>query len=111
MPFSRIEFRHAQDSDWQPVKDAAKQIAFAEDHAIFHGFTAAGIIGIAPGSSNPALHLPPDVCGAASSMPRCRFGRSTFDSTLDAEPSRNLARFCHDWFPWNLEDEDGGVVT
>lgn len=27
--------RGAKDSDWQPVKDAAKQIAFAEDRAIF----------------------------------------------------------------------------
>ena len=53
--------RGAQDSDWQPVKDAAKRIAFAEDHAIFHGFTAAGIAGIVPGSSNPTLQFPSDV--------------------------------------------------
>jgi uncharacterized linocin/CFP29 family protein len=51
----------AQDSDWQPVKDAAKQIAFAEDHAIFHGFAAGGISGIAPNSSNPPLRLPSDI--------------------------------------------------
>jgi uncharacterized linocin/CFP29 family protein len=30
--------RGATDSDWQPVKDAARQIAFAEDCAIFEGF-------------------------------------------------------------------------
>ena len=53
--------RGAQDSDWQPVKDAAKQIAFAEDRAIFHGYAATGVVGIAPGSSNPALSLPADV--------------------------------------------------
>jgi uncharacterized linocin/CFP29 family protein len=53
--------RGAQDSDWQPVKDAAKQIALAEDHTILHGSTAAGIPGIAPGSSNPPVPLPPDV--------------------------------------------------
>ncbi|HEU5265858.1 MAG TPA: family 1 encapsulin nanocompartment shell protein, partial [Jatrophihabitans sp.] len=47
--------RGAQDSDWQPVKDAAKQIAFAEDRAIFHGSAAAGIAGIAPSSSNTPL--------------------------------------------------------
>lgn len=52
--------RGAQDSDWQPVKDAAKQIAFAEDRAIFHGFGPAGIPGIAPGSSNPPVPLPAD---------------------------------------------------
>lgn len=50
--------RGAQDSDWQPVKEAARQIAFAEDHVIFNGSSAAGIAGIAPGSSNAPLPLP-----------------------------------------------------
>jgi uncharacterized linocin/CFP29 family protein len=53
--------RGAKDSDWQPVKDAAKQIAFAEDGAIFDGFAAAGIAGIRASTSNPALALPDDV--------------------------------------------------
>jgi uncharacterized linocin/CFP29 family protein len=35
--------RGANDSDWQPAKDAARQIAFAEDGAIFEGYAAAGI--------------------------------------------------------------------
>jgi len=52
--------RGSQDSDWQPVKDAARQIAFAEDRAIVHGFGAAGIGGIVPGSSNPSIALPSD---------------------------------------------------
>ena len=50
--------RGAKDSDWQPVKDAAKQIAFAEDHLVFHGSDAAGIQGLAPSTSNPVLALP-----------------------------------------------------
>jgi uncharacterized linocin/CFP29 family protein len=50
--------RGAQDSDWQPVKDAARQIAFAEDRAIFEGYPAAGITGIRRSSSNPVLTLP-----------------------------------------------------
>ncbi len=37
--------RGANDSDWQPAKDAARQIAFAEDAAIFEGYAAAGIGG------------------------------------------------------------------
>ncbi|MBO1326092.1 bacteriocin family protein [Acetobacter sp. TBRC 12305] len=49
--------RGAQDSDWDPVKEAAKTIAFAEDRAVFHGYAQAGIQGIGPGSSNPALAL------------------------------------------------------
>src|SRR5580693_9837606 len=50
--------RGAQDSDWQPVKDAARQIAFAEDRAVFEGYPAAGIGGIRNSSSNPGFTLP-----------------------------------------------------
>jgi uncharacterized linocin/CFP29 family protein len=53
--------RGAKDSDWQSVKDAARQIAFAEDHAVFDGYPAAGIAGIRASSSNPGLTLPDDV--------------------------------------------------
>ena len=53
--------RGANDSDWQPLKDAAKRIAFAEDCAIFEGYAAAGIQGIRRGTSNPVATLPGDV--------------------------------------------------
>src|SRR5262249_59102673 len=53
--------RGAQDPDWQPVKDAARRIAFAEDRAVFEGYSAAGIRGISESSSNPRLTLPADV--------------------------------------------------
>jgi len=53
--------RGALDPDWQPVKDAAKKIAFAEDHAIVEGYAAAQITGIRQASSNPALALPAEV--------------------------------------------------
>src|SRR6202042_1829941 len=53
--------RGANDSDWQPAKDAARQIAFAEDAAIFEGYAAAGIGGIREGTSNPIMTLPDDV--------------------------------------------------
>jgi uncharacterized linocin/CFP29 family protein len=53
--------RGAKDADWQPVKDAARQVAFAEDRAVFEGYAAAGITGIRDGSSNPTLSLPSDV--------------------------------------------------
>jgi uncharacterized linocin/CFP29 family protein len=53
--------RGAKDSDWQPAKDAARLLAFAEDRAIFEGYAAAGIGGIREGTSNPVLTLPPDV--------------------------------------------------
>jgi uncharacterized linocin/CFP29 family protein len=52
--------RGAKDSDWQPVKDAATQLAFAEDRAVVDGFAAAGITGLRAASSNPLLELPAD---------------------------------------------------
>jgi uncharacterized linocin/CFP29 family protein len=53
--------RGANDSDWQPAKDAARKLAYAEDGAIFEGYAAAGIVGIRQGTSNPAMTLPGDV--------------------------------------------------
>ena len=53
--------RGANDSDWQPAKDAARKIAFAEDRAIFEGYDAAGIVGVRQGTSNPKKPLPADV--------------------------------------------------
>lgn len=50
--------RGSTDSDWQPLKDAARVIAFAEDRAVFDGYAAAGIEGVRPGASNPAVNLP-----------------------------------------------------
>jgi uncharacterized linocin/CFP29 family protein len=53
--------RGSADSDWQPAKDAAQKIAYAEDRAIFEGYSAAGIVGIRQGTSNPIMTLPADV--------------------------------------------------
>jgi uncharacterized linocin/CFP29 family protein len=53
--------RGANDSDWQPAKDAAKRIAFAEDGAIFEGYAPGGIEGVRQGTSNPIEPLPGDV--------------------------------------------------
>ncbi|MGQ4598354.1 family 1 encapsulin nanocompartment shell protein [Nocardia sp. R6R-6] len=66
VPFtlSRVELdnveRGAKDTDLDPVKDAAKKIAFAEDRAIFEGYPAADIIGIRAGSANQAITIPSD---------------------------------------------------
>lgn len=53
--------RGAEDSNWQPAKDAAKTLAFAEDRAIFDGYQAANIQGIRQGTSNPVTALPEDI--------------------------------------------------
>ena len=52
--------RGARDPDWQPVKDAARTMAFAEDRAVFEGYEGGGIAGIRETASNPALTLPSD---------------------------------------------------
>ncbi|HEV2377147.1 MAG TPA: family 1 encapsulin nanocompartment shell protein [Streptosporangiaceae bacterium] len=52
--------RGAKDPDWQPVKDAAKKIAFAEDRSVFEGYDAVGVTGVRASSSNPSLVLPGD---------------------------------------------------
>jgi uncharacterized linocin/CFP29 family protein len=53
--------RGAEDADWQPAKDAAQKIAYAEDRAIFEGYAAGRIGGIRQGTSNPVMTLPADV--------------------------------------------------
>ncbi|GLW70552.1 putative 29 kDa antigen CFP29 [Kitasatospora phosalacinea] len=53
--------RGSKDSDWDPVKDAARTIALAEDRALFDGYPAAGITGIRDGSTNHPVDLPADV--------------------------------------------------
>ncbi|MEW1653961.1 family 1 encapsulin nanocompartment shell protein [Streptomyces sp. NPDC093707] len=52
--------RGAQDSDWQPVKDAAHTMALAEDRTVFEGYAAAGIDGLRRRTSNPVIALPPE---------------------------------------------------
>jgi len=83
--------RGALDPDWQPVKDAAKKIAFAEDRAIFDGYAAAQITGVRPSSSNPALALPgeardyPDVVSKAVSELRLAGVAGPYSLLLSAD--------------------------
>lgn len=53
--------RGAKDSDWDPVVDAASELALAEDRAIFEGYAAAGITGIRNEASATPIPLPEDV--------------------------------------------------
>jgi uncharacterized linocin/CFP29 family protein len=83
--------RGAQDPDWQPVKDAARKIAFAEDRAILEGYQAAGITGVRASSSNPVLSLPssateyPDVVSKAVSALRLAGVAGPFSLLLSAD--------------------------
>lgn len=83
--------RGSQDSDWDPVKDAAKKLAFVEDRAIFEGYEAASVEGIRKTSSNPALALPadareiPDVISRALSALRLAGVDGPYSVLLSAE--------------------------
>jgi uncharacterized linocin/CFP29 family protein len=55
--------RGANDPDLQPLKEAARRIAFAEDRTVFEGYAAASIPGVRRGTSHPILTLPADVKG------------------------------------------------
>ncbi|WP_020499097.1 family 1 encapsulin nanocompartment shell protein [Sciscionella marina] len=97
--------RGAQDSDWQPVKDAAKLIAFAEDHAIFHGSAAAGIDGIVATSSNAALTLPaeaqqyPDAVAQALTVLRLAGVDGPYSLLLSADAYTAVAETTHSGYP------------
>lgn len=62
--------RGANDPDLQPLKDAARKIAFAEDRAVFEGYEAAHIEGIHRGTSNKAISLPKDVADYPTAVAR-----------------------------------------
>jgi uncharacterized linocin/CFP29 family protein len=50
--------RGADDSDLEPVTEAAEKIARAEDAAIFNGYADAGIVGIIEASPHTKLPIP-----------------------------------------------------
>jgi uncharacterized linocin/CFP29 family protein len=52
--------RGAQDIDLDALAEAARRIATAENRAVFHGFAAAGIEGIAESSTHDAIALGED---------------------------------------------------
>lgn len=97
--------RGAMDSDWSPLKDAARKLAFAEDRAVFDGFAAAGIEGIRAGASNPALKLPaqvkayPDVVAQAVSQLRLAGVEGPYTLILGADAYTAAAGGSDDGYP------------
>jgi uncharacterized linocin/CFP29 family protein len=97
--------RGADDSDWQPVKDAARKIAYAEDRAIFDGYAAAGIGGIRQGTSNPVMTLPadvrqyPDVIAQALSQLRLVGVNGPYSVLLGADAYTALAETVDNGYP------------
>ena len=97
--------RGSNDSDWQPLKDAARTIAFAEDRAIFDGYAAAGIGGIRAGSSNAAVPLPadlddyPEAVAKALNDLRLAGCNGPYALVLGAEPYTRLTGGSDDGYP------------
>jgi uncharacterized linocin/CFP29 family protein len=97
--------RGANDSDWQPAKDAAQKIAYAEDRAIFEGYPAAAIGGIRQGTSNPILTLPadvrhyPDAIARALNHLRLVGVEGPYSALLSADAYTALAETSDDGYP------------
>jgi uncharacterized linocin/CFP29 family protein len=97
--------RGSNDSDWQPAKDAVREIAFAEDRAIFDGYAAAGIGGIREGTSNPIMTLPadirayPDAVAQALSQLRLAGVNGPYSVLLSAEAYTGLSETSDQGYP------------
>lgn len=97
--------RGANDSDWDPLKQAARKIAFAEDRAVFDGYAAAGIQGIRQGTSNPVLTLPssvknyPTVVAQAVSQLRLAGVNGPYTLLLGTEPYTAIGGATDDGYP------------
>lgn len=97
--------RGSEDSDWDPIKDAAKKLAFAEDRAIFEGYAAAAIRGIRECSSNPALTLPddareiPDVIARALSQLRLAGVDGPYSVLLSADAYTKVSETTEHGYP------------
>lgn len=107
--------RGSLDPDWQPVKDAARTIAFAEDRAIFDGYPAARIAGVRESSSNAALTLPaevheyPDVVSQAASVLRLAGVDGPYSLLLSAEAYTAVSETSVHGYP--LREHLARVVT
>lgn len=52
--------RGAPDADWDPVVDAARRAALAEDHLVFRGYPAAGVRGVVDTSTHEPVTITED---------------------------------------------------
>ena len=97
--------RGANDSDWSPLKDAARKIAFAEDRAVFEGYAPAQIQGVRQGASNPVLTLPadiksyPDTVAKAVSELRLAGVNGPYALLLGSEPYTAIGGGSDDGYP------------
>ena len=97
--------RGSNDSDWQPLKDAAKTIAYAEDQIVVEGYPQVGIQGIRQVTSNKKLTLPtdvrtyPDVVEQAVNELRLAGVNGPYALLLGAEPYAKITGGSDDGYP------------
>lgn len=97
--------RGSNDSDWQPLKDAARTIAFSEDRVVFDGYGDAGIRGMRQATSNPILNLPgdiqsyPDVIAKALDQLRFAGVNGPYALLLGSEPYTAITGGNDDGYP------------
>lgn len=82
-------------SDWDPVKDAAKKLAFAEDRAIFEGYAAASIQGIRACSSNQPLAASTTMPASSPTPSHRRCPRSDWPGSTAPTRCSSLRRLSH----------------
>ncbi|MFF2650800.1 family 1 encapsulin nanocompartment shell protein [Streptomyces sp. NPDC058045] len=111
--------RGAQDSDWQPVKDAARTMALAEDRAVFTGYRAARIDGLRARTSNEVLRLPteardyPDAVSHALTELRLAGVQGPYSLALGAEAYTAVSETSDHGYPITAHLErilDGDLV-
>lgn len=111
--------RGANDSDWSPLKDAARKISFAEDRAVFDGYALAGIQGVRQSTSNPVLTLPveaksyPGIVAEAVSHLRLAGVNGPYALLLSAESYTAVSGASDDGYPIRRHIEhlvDGKIV-
>ena len=111
--------RGASDSDWSPVKEAARKIAFAEDRAVFTGYAGASIRGIQEASSNTPIILPtsirgyPDAVAQAVSQLRLAGCNGPYALVLGADAYTAVSGGADEGYPIFHHIErivDGGVI-
>lgn len=97
--------RGANDSEWAPLKDAARRIAFAEDRAVFEGYAPGGVQGVRQATSNPVLTLPadldsyPDAVAHAVSQLRLAGVNGPYALLLGSDPYTAVAGASDDGYP------------
>jgi uncharacterized linocin/CFP29 family protein len=111
--------RGANDSNWQPLKDAARKMAFAEDRAVFEGYAPAGIEGIRRGASHPAMTLPgsvrdyPDAIAQALTQLRLAGVNGPYSVLLSADAYTGISETSHHGYPVLLHVKrllDGDII-